>query len=228
MARKEFEKFCVTTIGGLPNNKMGAAGGIDGRIPLEGGLTAICSVKSGQVSVRAVRELKGLLNAKQVAGVLITRHAPTAPMRDFARQAGVVQPAQIGLYQADPYPQNPDPDSGRDPKGATSPTTLRRITQVPAPAPVRIAPGSLCRVILGIEKLSGLTRRQGQWVPEDPGVWLTNVLIVWPGDESGSKLGASHSCPGWDVEVWLQDARPVGGPWRSGRRRWSAGGGDLG
>ena len=31
-----------------------------------------------------------------------------------------------------------------------------------------------------------------------------------------------------DVEVWLQDARPGGGPWRSGRRRWSAGGGDLG
>ena len=105
LARKEFEKFCVTTVGGLPNNKMGADGGIDGRIPLEGGLTAICSVKSGQVSVSAVRELKGLLKAKQVAGVLITRHAPTAPMRNFARQAGVVQPAQIGLYQADPYPQ---------------------------------------------------------------------------------------------------------------------------
>ena len=105
LARKEFEKFCVTTIGGLPNNKMGADGGIDGRIPLEGNLTAICSVKSGKVSVRAVRELKGLLNDKQVAGVLITRHAPTAPMRDFARRAGMVQTDQIGLYQADPYPQ---------------------------------------------------------------------------------------------------------------------------
>ena len=57
-----------------------------------------------------------------------------------------------------------------------------------------------------------LTQWQGQWMPEDPGVWRTNVLIVWPGDESGSKLGASHSCPGWDVEVWLQDARPISGP----------------
>ena len=51
-----------------------------------------------------------------------------------------------------------------------------------------------------------------QWQPEDPGVWRTYVLIVWPGNETGAKLGASHSCTGWDVEVLLQDARPISGP----------------
>ncbi len=104
-ARKEFEKFCVATIGGLPNNKLGADGGIDGRIPLTGGLTAICSVKSGRVSVTDLRALKGLLNDKQVAGVLITRQPPTRPMRTLAQQSGLVSLEQEGLYQPDPFPQ---------------------------------------------------------------------------------------------------------------------------
>lgn len=104
-ARKEFEKFCVATIGGLPNNKLGADGGIDGRIPLEGGLTAICSVKSGRVSVTDLRELNGLLNDRQVAGVLITRRPPTRPMRELARQSGQVAPEREGLFRPDPFPQ---------------------------------------------------------------------------------------------------------------------------
>ncbi len=77
----------------------------DGRIPLEGGLTAICSVKSGRVSVTDVREFKGLLNDKQVAWVLITRQLPTRPMRELAQQSGLVAPEQEGLYRPDPFPR---------------------------------------------------------------------------------------------------------------------------
>ena len=90
-ARKEFEKFCVASIGGMPNNKMGADGGIDGRIPLESGKRALVSVKSGNVGVVQLRELKGLLDEKNVAGVFITRHPPTRPMAEFANTAGIVE-----------------------------------------------------------------------------------------------------------------------------------------
>lgn len=90
-ARKEFEKFCVASIGGMPNNKMGADGGIDGRIPLEEGKRALVSVKSGNVSVAQLRELKGLLDEKHVAGVFITRQPPTRPMVEFANTAGVAE-----------------------------------------------------------------------------------------------------------------------------------------
>ena len=90
-ARKEFEKFCVASIGGMPNNKMGADGGIDGRIPLEEGKRALVSVKSGHVSVTQLRELKGLLDEKNVVGVFITRQPPTRPMVEFANQAGIAE-----------------------------------------------------------------------------------------------------------------------------------------
>lgn len=85
-ARKEFEKYCVAIVGGLPNSKMG---GVDGRIKLENGTVAIISVKSGKVGVKDVRELKGLLDENQVAGVFITRQKPTKDMEDFANRAGI-------------------------------------------------------------------------------------------------------------------------------------------
>jgi len=99
-ARKEFEKFCVAMIGGMPNDKMGADGGIDGRIPLEDGKRAIVSVKSGDVGIAQLRELKGLLTKKQVAGVFVTRQPPTRPMVDFANQAGIVEigKSEKGLF----------------------------------------------------------------------------------------------------------------------------------
>ena len=88
-ARKEFEKFCVTTIGGMPNAKMGADGGIDGRIPLKDKDVAIISVKSGNVDITQIRELKGLLNGKIKIGIFITKIQPTKPMEDFANQSGI-------------------------------------------------------------------------------------------------------------------------------------------
>jgi len=104
-ARKEFEKFCVATVGGLPNDRMGADGGVDGRIPLTTGERAVCSVKSGRVDVKAVRELAGLLKGKDVAGVLLTRQPPTSAMVKFARQAGLHRPAKKDLLAVKPFPR---------------------------------------------------------------------------------------------------------------------------
>ncbi len=101
--RKEFEKFCVTVIGGLPNNQMGADGGIDGRIVLANRKQAIVSVKSGRPTVEQIRSLKGLLTDKQIAGVFITRQPPTRPMQQFAQQAGVTQ-LEGGLFQSTSFP----------------------------------------------------------------------------------------------------------------------------
>ena len=103
-ARKEFEKFCVTVIRGLPNSKMGADGGIDGRIVLANKKQAIISVKSGKPTVENIRSLKGLLNATQIAGVFITRQPPTQSMRDFANQAGVTKVGDGGLFQSGAFP----------------------------------------------------------------------------------------------------------------------------
>ena len=96
-ARKEFEKFCVSIAGGLPNNKMGAGGGIDGIIQLRGGRQAIISVKSGHVSVKDVRELKGILDKKRAIGIFITRNNPTKDMTEFANQSGLYEATENGL-----------------------------------------------------------------------------------------------------------------------------------
>ena len=126
-ARKEFEKFCIATIGGLPNNKMGADGGIDGRILLEGGLTAICSVKSGRVSVKDLRELKGLLNDKQVAGVLITRQPPTPSDAGAGTAVRSRLSGTGGSVLTGSLPANASLDSGGDPDGETAPASLRHV-----------------------------------------------------------------------------------------------------
>ena len=91
LARKEFEKFCVVSVGGFPNEKMGADGGIDGRIPLKNNNTAIVSVKSGRVGVSQLRDLNGILNHRNKVGIFITKERPTAPMVEFANQAGSYQ-----------------------------------------------------------------------------------------------------------------------------------------
>lgn len=105
-ARKEFEKFCVTLVGGLPNDKIGADGGIDGKIPLATGEIAICSVKSGKVGVNHIRELKGLLDDKKiVAGVFLTREDPTRDMVSFANQAGRYKTKKQGLFDDRPFPK---------------------------------------------------------------------------------------------------------------------------
>jgi site-specific DNA-methyltransferase (adenine-specific) len=103
-ARKEFEKFCVTAIGGLPNQEMGADGGVDGNIPLKENKVAICSVKSGSVNVRHVRELRGLLNGQKIAGVFLSREKPTRPMVKFVNQAGIYS-MEKSMYSPDSFPR---------------------------------------------------------------------------------------------------------------------------
>lgn len=102
-ARKEFEKFCVSVIGGLPNDKMGADGGIDGKIILDENKVAICSVKSGSVGVSYLYQLKGLLDEKNVAGVFLSREKPTKPMVKFVKEAGIHRIE--GLYSRKPFPK---------------------------------------------------------------------------------------------------------------------------
>ena len=102
-ARKEFEKFCVTTIGGLPNDKMGADGGVDGRILLINGEIALCSVKSGKVSVEQLRSLNGLITGKNVAGVFITKEPPTSAMITFANHAGLYFSPSDTLIPYEPF-----------------------------------------------------------------------------------------------------------------------------
>ena len=109
--RKEFEKFVVAQVGGIPNERMGADGGIDGIINLSTKQKAIVSVKSGHVSVKQVRELKGILDGKKyVAGVFITKEEPTKPMLDFANQAGLYTPKAHERLAENPIPsENPIP-----------------------------------------------------------------------------------------------------------------------
>ncbi len=90
--RKEFEKFCVASIGGLPNEKMGADGGVDGRIQLLLKKRANVSVKSGNVGVGDIRDLRGTLNDKKdVGGVFVTRQPATRSMRKLVDTSGVVK-----------------------------------------------------------------------------------------------------------------------------------------
>lgn len=90
VTRKEFEKFCVTQVGGLPNDKMGADGGIDGYIPLfEDKKYAVCQVKSGQVGLKDMHALKGVLTKDQPFGILLTKEPPTKPMVEFAQKSAL-------------------------------------------------------------------------------------------------------------------------------------------
>ena len=106
-ARKEFEKFVVAQIGGLPNDKMGADGGIDGVIVLFTGEKVVISVKSGRVNVEQVRALKGVLDDKKyVAGVFVTLESPTQAMVDFANKAGMCAPkSKAALAFAASFPK---------------------------------------------------------------------------------------------------------------------------
>ena len=78
--------------------KKGADQGIDGRAfyhEKEGGSTKtiIVSVKSGHVSVRDVRDLRGVVEREKAqVGALLTLEEPTGPMREEAAAAGFYQP----------------------------------------------------------------------------------------------------------------------------------------
>jgi site-specific DNA-methyltransferase (adenine-specific) len=92
----QFQWWALSLVGARPvEQKKGADRGIDGRLFFhdEGryGRTkhVILSVKSGTVSVRDVRDLRGVVDREQAQiGVLISLREPTRPMRIEAASAG--------------------------------------------------------------------------------------------------------------------------------------------
>ena len=94
--RFEFQCWALSLVGARPvEPKKGADQGIDGRLFFhdEGrhGRTkqVILSVKSGVVSVKDVRDLRGVIEREKAhIGVLITLREPTRPMRTEAARAG--------------------------------------------------------------------------------------------------------------------------------------------
>ncbi|MCA8834621.1 MAG: restriction endonuclease [Proteobacteria bacterium] len=97
--KKIFEKWACSLIKALPQNhgKKGADGGIDGFLWFgkEDEHKAIVSVKGSKtVGVLAVRELDAVVKEQNAAiGILLTLTPPTAPMKDWAKKAGVFKDA---------------------------------------------------------------------------------------------------------------------------------------
>jgi site-specific DNA-methyltransferase (adenine-specific) len=91
--RKEFEKWAILTYTdnqGKINEKKGSDRGIDGIAYILGG-TALFSVKSGSVSVKDVRDLRGVMDREDAAaGVLLTLENPTKPMLQEAAALGTL------------------------------------------------------------------------------------------------------------------------------------------
>jgi site-specific DNA-methyltransferase (adenine-specific) len=92
----QFQWWALGYVGARPvEQKKGADKGIDGRLYFHdegpGGKTKqiIFSVKSGHVSVRDIRDLRGTVEREKAEiGVLITMEEPTKPMRTEAASAG--------------------------------------------------------------------------------------------------------------------------------------------
>ena len=92
--RKEFEKWAILTYTdnqGKINEKKGSDKGIDGVAYIIGG-TALFSVKSGNVSVKDIRDFQAVMEREQAsAGVLIILQPPTKPMQHEAATSGHVE-----------------------------------------------------------------------------------------------------------------------------------------
>jgi site-specific DNA-methyltransferase (adenine-specific) len=89
--RKEFEKWAILTYTNNKakiNDKKGADKGIDGVAYIVGG-SALFSVKSGNVSVKDIRDFRTVIDReKAVAGIFITLQEPTKPMLQEAAMFG--------------------------------------------------------------------------------------------------------------------------------------------
>jgi hypothetical protein len=92
--RKEFEKWAILTYTdnhAKINEKKGSDKGIDGIAYIVGG-SALFSVKSGNVSVKDIRDLRGVMDREgAVAGVLLTLEEPTKPMLQEAALSGTIE-----------------------------------------------------------------------------------------------------------------------------------------
>jgi site-specific DNA-methyltransferase (adenine-specific) len=108
--RYQFQWWALSLVDGRPaqdNKKKGADSGIDGYINFFDdnsgrAKTIIVQVKSGNVSVRDIRDLKGVLDReKATIGVLITLKEPSKPMLTEALSAA--------FYTPDHYPDRQYP-----------------------------------------------------------------------------------------------------------------------
>ncbi|MDO8682288.1 MAG: DNA methyltransferase [Armatimonadota bacterium] len=98
--RYQFQWWALGLVGARPTEKKkGADKGIDGRLYFHDELSTktkqiIFSVKSGNVTVRDIRDLRGVLDREKAEiGVLITMEKPTTPMRREAASAGFYESA---------------------------------------------------------------------------------------------------------------------------------------
>ncbi len=106
--RFQFQSWALMTVGAFPlrGNIKGPDKGIDGFIDfhdegIQKRKRIIVSVKSGKVSVRDMRDLRGVVDReKGVIGVLITLEKPTKPM--------IVEASSAGFYQS-PIKSTPFP-----------------------------------------------------------------------------------------------------------------------
>jgi SAM-dependent methyltransferase len=94
----QFQWWALGLVGARPvEQKKGADKGIDGKIyfqdePKGKPKTVILSVKSGNVNVSHIRDLRGVLDREgAVIGVYISLNAPTGPMTKEAASAGFYQ-----------------------------------------------------------------------------------------------------------------------------------------
>jgi site-specific DNA-methyltransferase (adenine-specific) len=92
--RKEFEKWAILTYTdnhAKINDKKGSDHGIDGIAYILDGGKAVFSVKSGNVSVKDVRDLRGVIERESAAaGILLTLEEPTKPMLQEAAASGYI------------------------------------------------------------------------------------------------------------------------------------------
>jgi site-specific DNA-methyltransferase (adenine-specific) len=95
----EFQKWAVMVLGGLPKDKPGADGGIDGiiryhRVGIEQPNRAVVSVKGGvHVGVDAIHKLKSVVQREKAElGVLVCLDPPTPAMIAEAASEGEVGP----------------------------------------------------------------------------------------------------------------------------------------
>ena len=95
----EFQKWAVFALGGLPKDRPGADGGIDGmiryhRVGIEQPNRAIVSVKGGQhIGVDAIHKLKSVVQREKAeVGILVCLDDPTSAMEKEVVSEGDVGP----------------------------------------------------------------------------------------------------------------------------------------
>jgi DNA modification methylase len=108
----QFESWALGLVGArTTDKKKGADRGVDGRLIFHeklGGKTreVVISVKGGRVSVRDIRDLRGVLEREGAEiGTLITMNEPTQPMRTEAALAGFYRSGEEGVGSWGKHPR---------------------------------------------------------------------------------------------------------------------------